>query len=248
MYDDWKWLATFVLLLVTGCTLAPRDPFLPHNWACQGDTCLTTRCAHQEVVNSPALQDNSFTPVVVSGHSFAIDSSRVVTVLGAAREADQLFTFLRSHGISPRSDEVGNTVLRDSLALRSSLTEYVDLIEQRADVIASNMANVNTAGDGDDGSLPYRRRILTIHENGETSIDVDPSAFRLLWSPNSPLAIKDGEKKGFVRYPNVDLGGERVDLELARREYEFACDVLRKLYHDCRCPCLAGEAQGEVRQ
>lgn len=108
----------------------------------------------------------------------------------------------------------------------------------RMDVIAENMANINTTRTetGD----PYRRRFVVFQErtSGDRSfesffnrarggggtpggvrvvhIGEDQSEFRLDYNPNHPDAGEDG----FVRMPNVEVVQEMTDMMSAFRAYE----------------------------
>lgn len=113
----------------------------------------------------------------------------------------------------------------------------------RLDVISSNIANANTTR-GVNG-LPYVRQVVTLGERvapnatfqdalsqelGQapsagvrvTSIQNDPSPFKLVFDPNNPDAIKDPKSPmyGYVRMPNVDISTEMVDMISASRSYE----------------------------
>lgn len=105
----------------------------------------------------------------------------------------------------------------------------------RMDVIAENLANINTTrtANGD----PYRRRYVVMQQredqtfsgvlerakaqsNGSgvrvTEIRQDQSPFKLDYNPEHP----DANDEGYVRMPNVDLVVEMVDMMAATRSYE----------------------------
>lgn len=112
----------------------------------------------------------------------------------------------------------------------------------RLDVISNNIANVETTRDAD--GRPFRRsrvifrpiasqpywkspflpkyldngvgqgvRIVEIQEDR----DSDP---RMVYDPTHPDAIKTGDWKGYVEYPNVNVVEEMVDMISASRAYE----------------------------
>ncbi len=112
----------------------------------------------------------------------------------------------------------------------------------RMDVIANNIANAtttrNTNADG-----PFRRdRVILTPINLRTrwrspvypfglrtgegvgvkvmKIEKDMSPLRLVYDPTHPDAIKVGEKKGYVEYPNVNVVSEMTDMISASRSYE----------------------------
>ncbi len=105
----------------------------------------------------------------------------------------------------------------------------------RLDVIADNIANVSTTRT--ESGEPYRRRTVVLESAGDPSfsdvyndalgessgagvrvaaIGEDPSDFKLSYDPANPDAGADG----YVRYPNVELVTEMVDLIGAQRAYE----------------------------
>ena len=117
----------------------------------------------------------------------------------------------------------------------------------RADVIANNMANVNTTRTNEGGAFrrdrvimrprvqqPYWRSpfLPQMLDNGPgngvrvVGIKKDDSKLRLVYDPTHPDAFLDGEKKGYVEYPNVDIVTEMVDLIEANRMYEANAQVV----------------------
>ncbi|RMG59362.1 MAG: flagellar basal body rod protein FlgC [Deltaproteobacteria bacterium] len=93
----------------------------------------------------------------------------------------------------------------------------------RLNVIASNIANVNSTRTPSGG--PYRRRDLVFQpfRFGPDSVGVnvvkivtDPRPFRKVYEPGHP----DADAKGYVNYPNVDVMEEMVNLLAATRAYE----------------------------
>ncbi|MEA3401038.1 MAG: flagellar basal body rod protein FlgC [Armatimonadota bacterium] len=98
----------------------------------------------------------------------------------------------------------------------------------RMDVIAENIANVETtrAGDGE----PYRRRQVVLRTfqvgrapGGESlagvrvaDLEPDLSPLPRLHNPSHP----DADPDGYVLMPNVDLPTEMADMVLAARAYE----------------------------
>jgi flagellar basal-body rod protein FlgC len=112
----------------------------------------------------------------------------------------------------------------------------------RLDVIADNIANANTTRTTEGG--PFRRSRVIFRprvdqpywrspflpkflDNGVgqgvriTKIDKDMmSQPRLVYDPTHPDAIKDGPRKGYVEFPNVNIVTEMVDMIAASRSYE----------------------------
>ena len=105
----------------------------------------------------------------------------------------------------------------------------------RMDVIAENIANINTTRTAE--GEPYRRRYVVMQQredqtfagmldrakaksNGSgvrvTEIREDESPFKLDYDPDHP----DANEEGYVQMPNVDLVVEMVDMMAATRSYE----------------------------
>jgi flagellar basal-body rod protein FlgC len=105
----------------------------------------------------------------------------------------------------------------------------------RIDIIAKNMANVNTTRST--GGMPYRRQMAVFQENkgnsfadqlskyknqinGEgvkiSKIVEDDSPFKSVYEPGHP----DADEDGYVKMPNVDTIKEMVDLISAQRSYD----------------------------
>lgn len=112
----------------------------------------------------------------------------------------------------------------------------------RLDVIANNMANVNTTRTTEGGpfrrsrvvfrprvSQPYWRspflptflkeqigrgvRVVKVEKDYDAEV-------RLVYDPTHPDAIKSGPRQGYVEYPNVNVVNEMVDMISASRAYE----------------------------
>ncbi len=122
----------------------------------------------------------------------------------------------------------------------------------RLDVIASNIANAETTNAN---GQPYQRQVVRMEARGnawepyEVGPNGDPAAFRLpsgnpldsmhgvsvsaieadasegslVYEPGHP----DADATGYVRYPNVRITDELVDLMDARRVYEANATVFQ---------------------
>ena len=119
----------------------------------------------------------------------------------------------------------------------------------RMDVIASNIANVDTTRTPEGG--PYRRRqvvftavpgtdsrattggfqriLAPVDPEGSagqgvavTAIRTDPDAVRRVYEPDHP----DADEEGFVLRPDIDVITEMTDLLAASRAYEANVTVL----------------------
>ncbi|MDR0487589.1 MAG: flagellar basal body rod protein FlgC [Treponema sp.] len=118
----------------------------------------------------------------------------------------------------------------------------------RLDVIADNMANVNTTRTPEGG--PYRRSRVIMRPRVESpywrspflpqsmdngigrgvrvaEIQKDHTAENpLRWDPSHPDAIKSGPREGYVELPNVDPVTEMVDMISASRSYEANASII----------------------
>lgn len=101
----------------------------------------------------------------------------------------------------------------------------------RMRVIAENLANADSAGKTPDED-PYRRRIPTFQavmnsEAGGKTVQIghlafDMSDFDTRFEPGHPAA----DKRGYVRYPNVNPLIETMDMREAQRTYEANLNVV----------------------
>jgi len=118
----------------------------------------------------------------------------------------------------------------------------------RLDVIADNMANVNTTRTNEGG--PYRRSRVVMRPRVESPYwrspflpnSLDNGIGRgvrvaeiqkdyqtenpLRWDPKHPDAIKSGPREGYVEMPNVDMVTEMVDMISASRSYEANASII----------------------
>jgi flagellar basal-body rod protein FlgC len=111
----------------------------------------------------------------------------------------------------------------------------------KMDVIANNIANVNTTRTVEGG--PFRRdRVIMMPRDSKVRwkspilpammrpvigsgvrvlrTEKDDSPLRMVWDPSHPDAIKTGPKAGYVEMPNVNMATEMVDLIAVSRSYE----------------------------
>ena len=118
----------------------------------------------------------------------------------------------------------------------------------RLDVIADNMANINTTRTSEGG--PFRRSRVIMRPMSEgpfwrspflpqsldngigrgvrvAEIQKDFSKENpLRWDPTHPDAIKSGPREGYVELPNVDMVSEMVDMISASRAYEMNASII----------------------
>jgi len=119
----------------------------------------------------------------------------------------------------------------DSMSISASALTATRL---RMDVIAENMANMNTTRTAN--GEPYRRKYVVFQEKtGDNAfagffnkarkaqggvrvleIGTDMSEFKYDYNPGHP----DADENGYVRLPNVEVVQEMVDMMSAFRAYE----------------------------
>ena len=95
----------------------------------------------------------------------------------------------------------------------------------RIDTIANNVANMNTTRNEKGEKIPFRRRVVEFAPGGPDggpgvhvmSIKQDMSPFQKRYDPGHPDA---DPITGIVRYPNVDLATEQVNMLEASRAYD----------------------------
>jgi len=116
----------------------------------------------------------------------------------------------------------------------------LDAQRERLNVIASNLANVDSTRTTEGG--PYRRRdvvfsavpiegpfetLLNQSMNAPKGVDVsqitgDPRPFKSVFQPSHP----DADAEGYVLYPNINAMEEMVNMISALRSYEANVTVL----------------------
>ena len=118
----------------------------------------------------------------------------------------------------------------------------------RLDVIANNIANVNTTRTTEGG--PFRRSRVVFRPRvsqpywrspflptflkeqigrGVRVVNVEKDydgEVRLVYDPTHPDAIQSGPRKGYVEYPNVNVVNEMVDMISASMAYEANVAIL----------------------
>jgi len=122
----------------------------------------------------------------------------------------------------------------------------------RMDIIASNIANVNTVNQV--SGEPYRRKFAMIESQeqddfmlpvGLTEDDDESSpigggvriagvmednseqSFKYVYDPANPRAEKEGKWKGYVKMPNVNIIQEMTNLISASRAFEANAQVIQ---------------------
>ena len=92
------------------------------------------------------------------------------------------------------------------------------------DAVSDNMSNLNTVNPYEDE--PFRERLIVAqavdYGSGSGGVRVARAEFggdpegRIVYEPDHPLA----NEEGYVRYPDIDMGDQMVQLMMAQRGYQ----------------------------
>ncbi len=108
----------------------------------------------------------------------------------------------------------------------------------RLNAISGNVANMSSLTDETGKANPYRARQVVFQADPSLSTNDGAAGVRVSeiksdeaeplyrYQPNHPLAISDGEHKGYVAYPNIDLTTQMVDALESTRAYEANVGVM----------------------
>jgi flagellar basal-body rod protein FlgC len=111
----------------------------------------------------------------------------------------------------------------------------------RMDVVAGNLANLNTTHDADGNYSPYKRKVVNFgsvfdEENKKisgvriNSIEEDDSNLKMIYDPTHPNA----DEAGFVKMPNIAVEREMVDMLSAKASYQAnikTIQVVKSMYN-----------------
>ena len=116
-----------------------------------------------------------------------------------------------------------------------STRSALDAERTRVDIVSQNLANANVTR-GADGQ-PYKRKQVVFESlvnnagananSGSTirvtRVESDNRPFREVFKPDHP----DADPRGYVRYPNVNVHEEMVDLIASSRAFEANIAVVK---------------------
>jgi flagellar basal-body rod protein FlgC len=118
----------------------------------------------------------------------------------------------------------GEKIFMDGDIKSVDLDRFMGLLVLESDVIADNIANYNTTRTYSGNA--YRRKFVVVR-NGIIDICEDESDYRLVYDPAHPDAVREGEYRGYVFYPNIDIVTEFLSLIIVSRMVEgviFECE------------------------
>jgi flagellar basal-body rod protein FlgC len=99
------------------------------------------------------------------------------------------------------------------------------------DAVSDNMANINTVNPFEQDA--FRERFIVAqavdYGSGEGGVRVARAEFgdpegRVVYEPDHPLA----NEEGYVRYPDIDMGDQMVQLLMAQRGYQANLAVVER--------------------
>jgi flagellar basal-body rod protein FlgC len=108
----------------------------------------------------------------------------------------------------------------------------------RLDAISGNLANMSSMRNEDGELAPYQARHVIFQTDEDLRLSggaagvkvasVETSTIEPLYKyqPHHPLAIRDGQWKGYVAYPRINMNTEFVDALEASRAYEANVGVM----------------------
>lgn len=109
----------------------------------------------------------------------------------------------------------------------------------RLDAISGNLANMSSMQRNEKGEMqPYQARYVVFQTDDQlqtrdgavgvkvASVETEQVEPNYRWQPEHPFAIKDGPKKGYVAYPQINMTAEFVDAMVATRAYEANLGVM----------------------
>ena len=101
---------------------------------------------------------------------------------------------------------------------------------QRLNVVASNLANANSATSSTGEAYRARQVVFSTIQNANRNpcgvkvagVINDPSPMKQVFEPKHPMANADG----FVTMPNVNIVDEMVNMMSASRSYQNSVDMM----------------------
>ncbi|WP_324276119.1 flagellar basal body rod protein FlgC [Blastococcus brunescens] len=99
------------------------------------------------------------------------------------------------------------------------------------DAVSDNIANINTVTRTNEDAFQERLVVAQAvdYGSGEGGVRVARAEFgdpegRLVYEPNHPLA----DEEGYVKYPDIDLGGQMTQMMMAQRGYQANLAIVER--------------------
>ena len=113
----------------------------------------------------------------------------------------------------------------------NELMDILMVLRQKADIIANNLANVNTTRTSEGGV--FRRSFMVI--TAEYGIEIQQDLLtepRFVYDPTHPDSIVSGKWEGYVEMPNVDIVTEMVNLIFVQRLHEQVLEFAKSTFRN----------------
>jgi flagellar basal body rod protein FlgC len=126
------------------------------------------------------------------------------------QQKELLTNFILYKKYDTKTGENNNYLIFDNIN-ENILMEIIEVLYLKIGIIENNISNEKTTRTYEGG--PYIRQYLKITvENGIEIINDAENSERLVYDPTHPDAIKTGDNAGYVRFPNIDITTEYVEL------------------------------------
>jgi flagellar basal-body rod protein FlgC len=132
--------------------------------------------------------------------------------------------FLRDRGVKLETDANGllRIYVHGKPEIIPAVVKFLGLMKTRWEVIAENLANVDTIRDAKGN--PYRRKELVIDKDGNASVVNDETSPEKRYIPGHPYA----DEEGIVSFPSINVSMEIIKLAETSREYILAERLLEQ--------------------
>jgi flagellar basal body rod protein FlgC len=117
--------------------------------------------------------------------------------------------YLKSKNIEYFQDNIFIKI-QDNI-FKNIIKDIMEIENLKIQVIRDNINNYKTTRTA--AGSAFKRKYITINVDGKIAIEEDnQTSYRFEYDPIHPDAIRNGDKIGYVEYPNIDLENEYNDL------------------------------------
>lgn len=147
---------------------------------------------------------------------------------------EKLYRYFDNQGVDYlRSENILH--LQSDTSTVQSLISVLDCLSLEMELVADNIANAGTTRTFLDSV--YRRKVLVFDDSGAPLVLEDyDSPLQLVYDPTHPDAQVDGERKGYVEYPNVNVAAETAHLMELQRNFDLVSLILQTMEPDLIIP------------
>ena len=119
------------------------------------------------------------------------------------------------------------TIKPDQNAI-NALRSYGHMLARRINLISENIANATTTKTSK--HEPFTRKKLLLTPSGGTEIREDMTLqYKLVYDPTHPDSQKEGKRRGYVVYPNIDIVTEMNEMILNSTRLEEIKKLLQRI-------------------